>query len=146
MHDPRFKRLLKEFFSEFFWLFFPDWAARFDFASISWLDKDLVSDALKGESRYVDLVAMLLTFESVSVGDDLSADHWLALVHVEIESADTVVPLRRRMFQYYEPLRVHHGLPVLPIGLYLRVGLNGIGWDSYEERFWGHRLVRFDYP
>lgn len=34
MHDPRFKRLLQEFFAEFFWLFFPDWAERFDFGSI----------------------------------------------------------------------------------------------------------------
>jgi hypothetical protein len=27
-------------------------------------------------------------------------------------------------------------LPVLPIGLFLRVGLDGIGWDAYEEHFW----------
>ena len=76
------------------------------------------------------------------------ADHgesWLALVHVEIEAADTVAPLRQRMFHYYEPLRRRHGLPVLPIGLYLRVGLKGIGWDVYEEHFWEHPLVRFYY-
>jgi hypothetical protein len=42
--------------------------------------------------------------------------------------------------------RRRHDLPVLPIGLYLRVGLEGIGWDSYEERFWEHQLVRFNYP
>lgn len=30
MHDERFKKLLKEFFAEFFWLFFPEWAERFD--------------------------------------------------------------------------------------------------------------------
>lgn len=34
MHDPRFKRLLEEFFVEFFWLFFPSWAARFDFEDV----------------------------------------------------------------------------------------------------------------
>jgi hypothetical protein len=34
---------------------------------------------------------------------------------------------------------------VLPIGLYLRVGLDGIGWDAYEECFWEHRPLRFDY-
>ena len=50
------------------------------------------------------------------------------------------------MFHYYEPLRRRHGLPVLPIGLYLRVGLDGIGWDVYEEYFWEHRLVHFSYP
>ena len=35
---------------------------------------------------------------------------------------------------------------MLPIGVHLRVGLDGIGWDSYEENFWGHQLVRFNYP
>jgi hypothetical protein len=34
---------------------------------------------------------------------------------------------------------------VLPIGQFLRVGLDGIGWDSYEEQFWGHRILRFEY-
>jgi hypothetical protein len=146
MHDPRFKRLLQEFFAEFFWLFFPTWAARFDFGSVEWLDKELVSDALEGESRYVDIVAKLATLEPLTGRDGRSAESWLALVHVEIESADRVASLRQRMFHYYEPLRRRHGLPVLPIGLYLRVGLDGIGWDAYEEHFWEHRLVRFDYP
>lgn len=50
------------------------------------------------------------------------------------------------MLHYYEPLRRQHDLPVLPIAVYLRVGLEGIGWDSYEESFWGHQLVRFNYP
>lgn len=146
MHDERFKKLLQEFFAEFFWLFFAEWAARFDFNSLEWLDKELMSDAPGGESRYVDLVAKLATLEPVPGPDGRAADSWLALIHVEIEAADSVAPLRRRMFHYYEPLRRRHDLPVLPIGLYLRVGLDGIGWDSYEERFWGHQLVSFNYP
>ena len=40
------------------------------------------------------------------------------------------------MFEYYVQLRRDTGLPVLPIGLFLRVGLDGIGWDAYEEHFW----------
>jgi hypothetical protein len=147
MHDPRFKRLLKEFFAEFFWLFFPDWAARFNFGGLEWVDKELLTDALEGESRYVDVVAKLPTLEPASsAAERQSAENWLALVHVEIEAADKVAPLRRRMFHYYEPLRRRYDLPVLPIGVYLRVGLDGIGWDSYEEYFWGHQLVRFNYP
>lgn len=146
MHDPRFKKLLQEFFAEFFWLFFPTWAARFDFESAEWLDKEILSDSLEGESRYVDVVAKLATLEPVPGPDGRSAESWLALVHVEIEAADKVAPLRQRMFRYYEPLRRRHGLPVLPIGLYLRVGLEGIGWDVYEEFFWEHQLLRFNYP
>jgi hypothetical protein len=146
MHDPRFKRLLREFFAEFFWLFFPEWAARFDFDSAEWLDKELLSDELEGESRYVDVVAKLPTLEPIPSPDGRSAESWLALVHVEIEAADKVAPLRQRMFHYYEPLRRRHALPVLPIGVYLRVALEGIGWDVYEEYFWNHQLVRFNYP
>ena len=55
------------------------------------------------------------------------------------------LPLRPRMLSYYEQLRRRHGLPVLPIALYLRVGLDGIGWDVYEEKYWDHRLVSFEY-
>ena len=42
-------------------------------------------------------------------------------------------------------LRRDTGLPVLPIGLFLRVGLDGVGWDAYEEYFWEQRLLRFEY-
>jgi hypothetical protein len=49
------------------------------------------------------------------------------------------------MLSYYEQLRRRHGLPVLPIALYLRVGLSGIGWDDYEEKYWDHLLVSFEY-
>ncbi len=34
-HDQRLKVLLREFFKEFVWLFFPEWAERFDFDTIS---------------------------------------------------------------------------------------------------------------
>lgn len=39
-------------------------------------------------------------------------------------------------------------LPLLPIGLFLRMGLPGIGWDTYEEPFRDQRLLRLDcaYP
>jgi hypothetical protein len=49
------------------------------------------------------------------------------------------------MLWYYEFLRRRHGLPVFPICLFLRVGLNGIGWDDYEERLWGRSLLHFEY-
>jgi len=38
------------------------------------------------------------------------------------------------MFHYYEPLRRRHDLPVLPIGLYLRVGLEGIVLKTRIEK------------
>jgi hypothetical protein len=69
----------------------------------------------------------------------------VALVHVELESRASTLAFRPRMFEYYIQLRRDTGLPVLPIALFLRVGLEGIGWDAYEEHFWEQRIVRFEY-
>ena len=49
------------------------------------------------------------------------------------------------MFDYYIQLRRDSGLPVLPIALFLRTGLDGIGWDGYEEHFWERLILRFEY-
>jgi hypothetical protein len=49
------------------------------------------------------------------------------------------------MFEYYEVLRRRHNSPVLPIAVYLRVGLDGIGIDGYAENFDGLEVLRFQY-
>jgi hypothetical protein len=89
-HDQRFKVLLKEFFPEFLTLFFPERAARFDFNSINWLDKELFADPPQGDLLEVDLVAQLVLRDKTS---GLPAEA-VALVHVEIESRDSVEALR----------------------------------------------------
>jgi Domain of unknown function (DUF4351) len=68
----------------------------------------------------------------------------MALVHVELESRSSIAGFRPRIFDYYIQLRRDSGLPVLPIALFLRVGMDGIGWDAYEERFWEQRIIRFE--
>jgi hypothetical protein len=147
-HDQRFKTLLKAFLAEFFQVFFPAWADRFDFARVNWLEQEVFTDPPRGERRALDLVARLPLRPGVpppaATAPGELAGPWLTLIHVEVESRDTVAPLRPRMHSYYEQLR-RHGLPVLPIALYLRVGLDGIGWDVYEETYWGHRLVTFEF-
>jgi hypothetical protein len=146
-HDQRFKSLLKAFFAEFFQTFFPTWADRFDFARVDWLEQEVFTDPPRGERRSLDLVARLPLRPGVPppAPSGEVADCWLTLIHVEIESRDTAAPLRPRMFAYYGQLRRRHGLPVLPIALYLRVGLDGIGWDIYEESYWDERLLSFRY-
>jgi hypothetical protein len=143
-HDQRLKVLLKEFFAQFFLCFFPAWAARFDFTEITWLDKEVFLAPPQGEKRQLDLLARLRV-RPEAPPPQAGRTELLALVHIEVESRDSVQPFRPRMFEYYVQLRRDTQLPVLPIGLYLRVGLDGIGWDAYEEHFWEHRLVRFEY-
>jgi hypothetical protein len=98
----------------------------------------------QGEKRLLDLVARL-RIRPGAPPPVPGRTELLALVHIEVESRESVQPLRPRMFEYYVQLRRDSELPVLPIGLLLRVGLDGIGWDAYEEHFWEHRLLRFEY-
>jgi Domain of unknown function (DUF4351) len=147
-HDQRFKSLLKAFFAEFFETFLPVWAERFDFSRVDWLEQEVFTDPPRGERRSLDLVARLPLRDGVPPPMGISvesADSLLTLIHVEVESQDSVAALRPRMLSYYEQLRRRHGLPVLPIALYLRVGLDGIGWDVYEEKYWDQPLVRFSF-
>ena len=143
-HDQRLKVLLKEFFEQFLRRFFPVWAVRFDFSEITWLDKEVFLAPPQGDKRQLDLIARL-GLRPDSPPPQRGVAEMLALVHVEVESRESVQPFRPRLFEYYVQLRRDSQLPVLPIGLFLRVGLDGIGWDAYEEYFWEHRLLRFEY-
>lgn len=144
-HDQRFKILIKTFFREFLLLFFLEWAERFDVAQVEWLDKEIFADPPDGPRRTLDLVGKLPTKEATAGRRAGESHQWLALVHIEIESPDKAAPLRPRMFEAYCQLRRDHRLPVLPIGIYLRVGLNGVGIDVYEEHFWTLKPIRFEY-
>ncbi|MGO9918507.1 MAG: DUF4351 domain-containing protein [Isosphaeraceae bacterium] len=143
-HDQRLKVLLKEFFEAFFVCVFPAWAPRFEFGEIDWLDKELFLAPPQGEKRQLDLVARLRLRAGAPPPRAEETD-LVALVHVELESRASVPAFRPRMFDYYVQQRRDTGLPVLPIGLFLRVGLDGMGWDAYEEHFWEQRIIRFEY-
>ena len=144
-HDQRFKVLLQEFLGEFFQLFFPEWAEYFDFSAVEWLQQEVFPDPPAGQRRVLDLVAKLKLKKPLPGRHGEEGEHWIALIHVEIEHEDTVQPLRPRMFQYYEQLRRQYRMPVLPVGLYLSVGLAGVGIDVYEESFGSLEVLRFQY-
>ncbi|HVC96723.1 MAG TPA: hypothetical protein VND64_23800, partial [Pirellulales bacterium] len=144
-HDQRFKTLLQLFFADFLRLFFSSWAERFDFKHVEWLNLEVFADPPKGRRRTLDLVAKVRARKAVRTELAGKRPHWLALIHVEIEGQDRVAPLRPRMWQAYHHLREKYGMPVLPIGLYLRVGLDGVGIDVYEEHFWELKTVHFEY-
>jgi hypothetical protein len=144
-HDQRFKTLIQEFFADFLALFFAEWAKRLDCTAVEWLHQEVFPNPPEGTRRVLDLVGKLPTRQAVPGQRSGETESWLALVHIEIESPDTAAPLRSRMFHSYVNLRDKYALPVLPIAVFLRVGLDGIGIDAYEEHFWEFQTVRFQY-
>jgi hypothetical protein len=144
-HDQRIKGLLRAFFADFLYLFFPDWAARLDPERAEFQDQEAFLDPPQGERRLLDLVVRVPSRAAVSDPAGRADDAWYILVNVEVESPDRVAPFRPRMFTYYQALRQRHQAPVWPVALFLRAGLDGVGWDAYEERLWGRTLLRFEY-
>src|SRR5262249_54567672 len=126
-----------EFFEEFLTLFFPKQAALFDFTTTQWLDKEQILDPPTSAVLEVDLLARL------RLKDQPDADT-LAVVHIEVESRDAVAAFPERMFEYYQPLWRKYRR-VLPVALYLRVGLDGIGVGTHVERIGDFEVSRFQY-
>jgi hypothetical protein len=140
-HDQRFKTLIREFFADFMRLFFSTWTAGLDCESPEWLEQEAFPDPPGGPRRMMDLIARLPVRDPSQGG----SESLLALVHVEIESPDSAAPFRRRMYRYNGHLRDKYDLPVLPIGVFLKVGLDGIGIDTYVESFASLDVVTFRY-
>jgi hypothetical protein len=140
VHDRRLKTLLRELLQELLGLRFPTWRTRFDFARVQWLEQEVFIDPPHGERREMDLVARVPVFEPMEESNE-------ALIHIEVESGDSVADLRPRMPGYRNTLRIRHGLPVLSLGLYLDVGFQGMGWDETVEQCWGETvsLTRWAY-
>ncbi len=143
-HDQRLKSLLKRLCGELFEMFFPAWAKALDFSAPEWLDKELFPDPPAGHRRTLDLLAKVPITDPnlVRPGDPAEL---LALVHIEVESADTTANARRQLWEHYCHLRVVHELPVLPVAVFLRVGLDGIGVDTHVETFGDLEVVTFRY-
>jgi hypothetical protein len=134
-HDQRLKALLREFLAEFVALVLAAWQGRFDFAGAEWLQQEVFPDPPRGRRRIIDLLARLKVLRPVGEADQ-------TLIHIEVESGDSVADLRARMPEYRAFLRHRHALPVLSLALYLGVGLEGVGWDEQAERYWEEELGR----
>jgi len=142
-HDQRFKTLLRTFFADFLQLFFAEWAERFDLSHVEWLDKELLAVPGQETPHVADMVARVAAKQAVLGGE--KEPPWLVLVHIEIESGERATDIKARMPRYYHQLRATYDLPVLPIVVYLRMQLQGIGEDVYVERFWELEISTFRY-
>ena len=109
LHDRIFKEFLHRFLPDFLHLFFPAEAARLDFATLTFLDQELVVN-LPGQSlRITDVVAETATLEG---------EGEVIIIHVEVEGRDRR-GLPQRMFEYYSLLRLLRQKRVLPLALVL---------------------------
>ncbi len=134
MGQDQLLTILKELLQDFLELFFPDSAARFDFENLRFVDKEVFANVPEGKVRQADVVARLETRDG---------EPGLVLVHVEVET-DAKGDFPRRMFEYYSLLRLHYGLPVFPIALYLHRGPSS-KVTEYREALFGQELLLFRY-
>ncbi len=133
-HDQLFKELLQTYLQAFLELFFPDVAARLDFASHRFVDKEVFTDFPEGSRREMDIVAELETHEGAQE---------LILVHIEVQ-AGPKKDVAERMFEYYVLLRRRYGAPVFPVVVYLQGG-QGLSSEEYRESLFGREQLRFRY-
>jgi len=134
-HDQLFKELLQAFFREFMELFFPDIAARLDFARVTFLDKETFTDVPQGDQRRADLVARVYTLDGAPE---------IILTHIEVE-ARRRGSFSERMHEYYMLLKLRHRLPIFPIAIYLSPGAGGLITERLEERVFEREVNLFFY-
>ena len=144
-HDQLFKALIREFFADFLRLFFANWAARLDLSQPpEWLNTELHANAPDGAKHVLDLVAQVRAVEPPTSGDT-DQTNWLVLVHIEIESAERTTSIKARLPSYYRYLRDQYRRPVLPIVIYLAVGLDGVGTDTVDDFVFDFNVNPFHY-
>lgn len=135
LHDRIFKEFLHRFLPDFLRLFFPAEAARLDFATLTFLDHELLINLPEQTLRVPDFVAEVST---------LDGERGAILVHVEVEGRDRR-SLPQRMFEYYSLLRILRQKKVLPLALVLQPQAGGLGWQVYAETLFGRTLLEFHY-
>lgn len=135
LHDRLFKELLYRFLPDFLGIFFPAEAERLNFATLRFLDKQLILNFSGQELRITDLVAEVETWEGAAE---------TVILHVEIEGRDKY-SLPQRMTEYYVLLRIFRQKPVLPLALVLLPNVGGLRWQSYQESIFGHQVLQFRY-
>ncbi len=133
-YDQLFKTILERLLRDFLELFFSEVADRLDFQSLSFVDKEVFANVPEGAVREADIVAKLHTHEG---------EPELVLVHIEVQT-EPRSDFPRRMFEYYSVLRLHYGIPVFPVVVYLRQGPSS-RLAEYRESLFGEELLLFRY-
>ena len=134
-HDQLFKELLRAFLPDFIYLFYPDVAARLNWAEATFPNVEVFTDVPEGSVRRADTIAIVPTW---------GGEPELVLIHVETQSVRRS-EVRFRMFEYYMLLRLRYKLPVFPIVLYIVPETGGITYETYVESLFGSDILTFTY-
>ena len=134
-HDQLFKELLRAFLPEFMQMFYPQVAARLNWAEITFPNVEVFTDVPEGSLRRADTIAIVPT---------LDGEPELVLIHVETQAVRRN-EVRFRMFEYYMLLRLRYKLRVFPIVLYIVPGTGGITHETHTESLFGSDIMTFEY-
>ena len=134
-HDHLFKELLKTYFVEFIDLFLPHLFAFMDVSKIEFLDKEVMTDVVSGDTYEADLLA------KVSFKQQNEA---FFLVHME-HQAQPQKTFNRRMFLYFALTHLNYGLPVYPIAIFSDASASRDEPDTYQVAFPDMDVLNFQY-
>jgi hypothetical protein len=103
-HDQLFKELLTTFFVEFLELFFPSVLEYLDTDTITFVNKELFTDVVRGEKKIMDIVAQA----------QFQQQNYSFLIHIENESSSKT-NFNQRLFRYFCNLYLRFDRPIYPI-------------------------------
>lgn len=133
-HDRLFKELLTTFFDEFVALFLPEIHTWLEPNSIIFLDKEIFTDILDGESHEADLVAT----------GRFRGEETCFLIHIEAQARRQTV-FAKRMFKYFARLHEKHGLPVYPVAILSYDSPRTPEPDTYAIAFPDRKILDFHF-
>jgi hypothetical protein len=133
-HDQLFKELLTTFFVEFLELFFPSVLEYLDTDTISFVDKELFTDVLRGEKKIMDIVA-LAKFQQ---------QDYSFLVHIENESSSKT-DFNQRLFRYFCSLFLRYNRPIYPIVVFSYDSPLRPDKERFVIDFPNKQILQFDY-
>lgn len=133
-HDQLFKELLTTFFVEFLELFFPSVLEYLDTDTISFVDKELFTDVLRGEKKIMDIVA-LAKFQQ---------QDYSFLIHVENESTNKT-DFNQRLFRYFCSLFLRYNRPIYPIVVFSYDSPQRLDKSDFVIDFPDKQVLKFNY-
>jgi hypothetical protein len=133
-HDRLFKELLTTFFVEFLELFFPSVLEYLDTNTITFVDKEIFTDLVRGEKNILDIVA-LAKFQQ---------QDYSFLIHIENQSSNTP-EFNRRMFRYFCSLFLKYDRPIYPIVIFSYDVPKRLDRNNFMIDFPDKQILRFEY-